>query len=49
MIIVADVDLLDLLVKICTKNHVRDLRLWKSEEGRDVKELEYKPHEDEGM
>ena len=31
------------------ESNVRDLRLWKSEEGRDVRELEYKYHDDEGM
>ena len=28
---------------------VRDLRLWKSEEGRDVRELECKSHDGEEM
>ena len=31
------------------KRYLRDLRLWKSEEGRDERELEFKSHEDEGM
>ena len=28
---------------------VRDLRLWKSEEGRDVRELKFKSHEDKKL
>ena len=28
---------------------VRDVRLWKNEEGRNVRELENKTHDDEGM